>query len=184
MTSTTITTISNQSIDLLAPAPDAIDVLDIAHALALQCRFSGQVQDFYSVAQHSVMVSRLVPDEDALWGLLHDASEAYINDILAPLKRTFEMTGYRMVEARLMDAVLLHFGLAGHYCDVPRTVRLADKIALATECRDLRGCSDDAARALAGARPCPTHIEPVSWQEARRLFMDRYREITSWRRAR
>lgn len=183
MTSTTITTISNQRIDLLAPAPDAIDIVDIAHGLALQCRFAGHVQDFYSVAQHSVLVSSLVPPEDALWGLLHDASESYISDILAPLKKTFELTGYRMVEARLMNAVLVHFGMAGQYCDTPRTVRDADKIALATEFRDLRGCSDDAARALVGARPSAKHIEPVTWQEARRLFMDRYREITSWRRA-
>ena len=181
-TSTLFTTVSGQQVDILNPAPDAIHILDIAHGLALQCRFAGQIPEFYSVAQHSVMVSRLVPREDALWGLLHDASEAYISDLPAPLKATPRLTGYRMVEAGLMNAALKRFGLAGQYCDMPRSVRHADKIALATEFRDLRGYSDDAAQGETGSRPSAERLDPVDWQTARRLFMDRYREITSWRR--
>jgi 5'-deoxynucleotidase YfbR-like HD superfamily hydrolase len=183
MTSTTITTISNQSLDLLSPVPEFIHILDIAHGLALQCRFAGQIQEFYSVAQHSVLVSRLVPPEDAMWGLLHDASEAYINDLLGPVKKTPLLTGYRMIEARLMDAILVQFGLVGSHCNMPRTVRKADRIALATEFRDLHGYSADAAESATGARPCVTHIDPVDWQTARRMFMDRYHEIAAWRRS-
>jgi 5'-deoxynucleotidase YfbR-like HD superfamily hydrolase len=175
--------VSGLSIDLVDPAPDAIHILDIAHGLALQCRFAGQIQEFYSVAQHSVMVSRLVPREDALWGLLHDASEAYINDVPSLLKETKLLTGYRMVEARLMNAVLKQFGLAGQYCDVPRSVKQADDVALATEFRDLCGWPPEAAESETGARPSLEHILPVTWQNARRMFMDRYYEITSWRRA-
>ena len=180
MSSTTITTVSNQSLDLLAPVPDYIHILDIAHGLALQCRFAGQIQEFYSVAQHSIMVSRLVPPEDALWGLLHDASEAYICDIVTPVKQTPLMTGYRMIEAAIMNAVRIRFRVPG---DMPTSVKEADKIALATEFRDLRGYSDDAAQCAVGARAAAQRIDPVDWQTARRLFMDRFREITSWRRA-
>jgi 5'-deoxynucleotidase YfbR-like HD superfamily hydrolase len=182
-TSTIRRTVSGLSIDIVNPTPDAIHTLDIAHGLALQCRFAGQIQEFYSVAQHSVMVSRLVPREDALWGLLHDASEAYISDVPSPLKQTLFLTGYRMVEARLMNAVLKQFGLAGQYCDMPRGVKQADKVALATEFRDLCGWPADAAESETGARPSVHPLEPLDWQRARRLFMDRYREITSWRRA-
>src|ERR1039457_118422 len=71
----------------LDPNPEKILIDDIAHALAHQCRFGGHASRFYSVAEHSVHVSRLCPPEDALWGLLHDASEAYLVDLPRPLKQ-------------------------------------------------------------------------------------------------
>src|ERR1019366_9954250 len=70
----------------LDPDP-AVGISDIAHALANQCRFGGHSSAFYSVAQHSVRVSEICAAEDALWGLLHDASEAYLVDVPAPLKQ-------------------------------------------------------------------------------------------------
>ena len=70
-----------------APHPDDVDITDVAHALSNLCRFTGHVNRFYSVAEHSINVSLLVPPEDALQGLLHDAHEAYIGDCSSPLKR-------------------------------------------------------------------------------------------------
>lgn len=61
----------------VAPRPEDIDILDIAHALAMRCRYGGHAKQFYSVAQHSVLVARHVPAEDKLRALLHDALEAY-----------------------------------------------------------------------------------------------------------
>ena len=68
------------------PNPDDIRIEDIAHALSNQCRFAGHAREFYSVAEHSVHVSQLCLPEHALWGLLHDASEAYLVDLPRPLK--------------------------------------------------------------------------------------------------
>ncbi len=176
MNSIFVETVSGQSIDLLSPAPNHIHIIDVAHGLALECRWYNQIRELYSVAQHSVMVSMLVPPEHALWGLLHDASEAYIGDVARPLKQSPLLTGYRMIEAGLMRAVSIRFSLN---MEVPASVKVADKVALATEFRDLRGDSADVAYGKAGAMPVAQRIVPVSSETARRLFLNRYREITS-----
>ena len=117
------------------PRPEEIHVIDIAHSLANQCRYAGHCRTFYSVAQHSVLVSRIVPAEFALWGLLHDAAEAYLVDLPRPLKRHSILgTEYRIVENRLMEAVAVRFGLDPQE---PWCVHVADDRALMTEKRDL-----------------------------------------------
>ena len=73
-----------------------LDIRDIAHALSLQCRYAGHCIRFYSVAEHSVLVSRNVPEEHALVALLQDAPEAYLLDIPRPLKPS--LTGYAELE--------------------------------------------------------------------------------------
>ena len=85
----------------LDPNPEKILIADIAHALAHQCRFGGHASKFYSVAEHSVHVSKLCLPEHALWGLLHDASEAYLVDLPRPLKLLPEFAPYREAERRL-----------------------------------------------------------------------------------
>ena len=119
----------------LDPRPEEIHVIDIAHSLANQCRYAGHCKSFYSVAQHSVMVSRIVPPEHALWGLLHDAAEAYLVDLPRPVKR-YSLIGdqYRIVESALMRQVALRFKLSE---SEPDCVRHADDVALMTEKRDL-----------------------------------------------
>ena len=72
-----IITASGKRFYLRRPTPADIDAGDVAHALAHICRFNGHTREFYSVAQHSILVSRLLPDELKLAGLLHDAAEAY-----------------------------------------------------------------------------------------------------------
>lgn len=115
------------------PRPEEVDPVDICHALACVSRFTGHTREPYSVAQHSVMVSKLCDEEDRLWGLLHDASEAYIADVARPLKRESVMEGYRDMERRIMAAVCLRFGLP---LEQPLSVDRADMQALAVEARD------------------------------------------------
>src|ERR1700683_336889 len=98
-----IVTFSGRRFYVLDPRPSDVRIEDIAHSLSLQCRFNGHVKNFYSVAQHSVLVSERCDPADALYGLLHDASEAYIGDMSAPLKHTDEMTAFRDAERHVMN---------------------------------------------------------------------------------
>jgi len=120
------------------PRVQDVCIYDIGHALANTCRWSGHCVTHYSVAQHSVEVARYValrnPDNRraALAGLLHDASEAYINDIARPTKPL--LANYREIEAVLMGVINEKFGLQEcDYADVGR----ADTVLLHTEARDI-----------------------------------------------
>ncbi len=98
------------------PTANMVDIDDIARGLSNMCRYAGHVLKFYSVAEHSVLVSQAVEllggnRMEQLWGLLHDASEAYLVDIPSPIKHHPQMAFYREVEKRVMDAVCLRFEL-------------------------------------------------------------------------
>ena len=96
----------------LDPHPDEVCIEDIAHHLANQCRFAGACRAFYSVAQHSVLVSCAVPSEDQKWGLLHDAAEAYLQDLIRPIKAASALgEEYRKIEDLVLRAVCEQFGL-------------------------------------------------------------------------
>ena len=111
-------TFTGKKIDLINPTREMVDIEDIAHALSMICRYNGHCRDFYSVAEHSVMVEAMgsqillwresernsgrlsVPPrptseivQQSLALLLHDAAEAYIGDITTPLKRGLESVG-------------------------------------------------------------------------------------------
>jgi hypothetical protein len=118
--------------------PAHIRLDDIAHALSRLCRFGGHVREFYSVAQHSVLVGELVRlrapgDRTAYaWALMHDAAEAYLGDVVSPLKRY--LPSYADLELHVLRSVAGAFGLP---LTVPPVVKACDAIALALEARDL-----------------------------------------------
>lgn len=89
---------------------DQIDIYDIAHSLALNCRYNGHCSRFYSVAEHSVLMSYLVPEGLELEGLLHDSTEAYLSDIVRPFKRVMPM--YQDIENTLYTRIASKYGLA------------------------------------------------------------------------
>ena len=162
----------------LSPSQDEIDIADVAHSLSQQCRFLGHTDALYTVAQHSVLVSEMVPPEDALWGLLHDASEAYLCDLPAPIKRDPQMEFYRIVEEHLLACVARKFGLAP---EMPLSVKRADKILLATEFRDVTAVDDlDWIIAECGCEPAESlWITPWHPAVAKRRFLARFKELTA-----
>jgi hypothetical protein len=158
----------------LDPNPEKILVEDIAHALAHQCRFGGHASKFYSVAEHSVHVSQLCLPEHALWGLLHDASEAYLVDLPRPLKQLPEFAPYREAERRLQRAVAVRFGLPEKQ---PASVTEADDTMLGIEAHSLLGSM--AVEVIRDMRPPFEIADPLPPVEAERLFLSRFKELTA-----
>lgn len=158
------------------PLSGDIYIEDIAHSLALQCRFTGHCKYFYSVAQHSVLVSRHVPPDVAIWGLLHDASEAYLTDLSRPLKRASLLgSEYRLIEHRLMMAVCDRFALDPQE---PLSIKIADNRLLMTEKRDLMTAHGSLPKWTETELPLDERIIPWPWEKAEIEFLARFRELT------
>jgi len=154
----------------LDPVADDLHVADIAHSLSLQCRFNGHCRVFYSVAEHSVRVADILPAHLERWGLLHDATEAYVGDLPRPLKQQLPL--YRRSEDRLMEVVARRFGLAW---PMPEAVRHADNRLLATEARDLMAPPPEPWNL--GVEPLDGRIVPWPAAEAERRFLERFGEL-------
>lgn len=98
-------------ININNPTVDMICIDDVASALSKICRFGGHSNDFYSVAQHSVIVAKLAPGYLCREALLHDATEAYLGDVIKPLKNILG-AAYEDIEARFMDIICKKFDLS------------------------------------------------------------------------
>lgn len=156
------------------PRIDDVHIEDIAHGLAFQCRFNGQTRAFYSVAQHSLLVARLVPSRLRLAALLHDAAEAYLGDMVKPLKQCFP--AFSAMEAKVMAIIGKRFGV-DTFTDP--AIKRADLIALATEKRDLMPNSTEPWPSLRGLQPSPTRIVPMAPVEAKEAFLEMYRQLAA-----
>lgn len=172
-----ILTHSGHYFNFLQPDPATIQIEDIAQGLSKVCRFAGQSRAFYSVAQHSVLVSFLVEDlgdpDAALAGLLHDAAEAYIGDVTRPLKQL--LPDYRRIEKRIEASVFARFGLPA---DLPASVKHADLVMLATEQRDFMAPHDDPWYCIEGIKPLPFELSTLTPDHACERFMLRFEELT------
>lgn len=169
-----IETVSGRKFHFLDPQPDEIDIEDIAHALAMQCRYTGHTQKFYSVAEHCVLVSELANPEHRLCALLHDASEAYLTDVASPVKRF--LSNYRDMERVIMEAIAKKFGFEW---PEPRDVRAADKLALLVEARQLLPSGGREWDELKDYRLCETDIKLDCFPPAlaKRAFLDVFHEV-------
>lgn len=127
-----MTTHGGWRVNPLTMTADQVSIADIAHSLSRQCRFNGHVGHFYSVARHSVWVADRIHQQGhspllQLTGLLHDAAEAYLGDMIRPLKHGALGEGYLVVEARLEAEIAKRFGLTYPW---HRAVGLADNWVL------------------------------------------------------
>lgn len=163
--------------------PRAEDVLidDIAHALAQCARYAGHAPMFYSVAEHSIYVSRwvlecgLVIPRLRLFALLHDAAEAYLGDMTRPLKR--RMPQYREVEDRVMACVWDRFGFTATEIDrFTAPTKIADGALLATErCQFFK--DKHPIDWTPPGRPIDQYIACMPWEIARAAFLERFYEL-------
>lgn len=164
--------VSGELFSFTDPLQSNFTIEDIAHALSNVCRYSGHVKQFYSVAQHSVLVSRIVKPENALLGLMHDATEAFLSDIPSPLKRI--LPDYCLIEKYIENCILTKFGLP---TEMPPDIKKCDLIALATERKTLLvyrswGALDDIV-------PLDIEIVPLSPEDAKEEFLNRWYELTN-----
>ena len=153
-----------------------IDIEDIAHGLSQICRFTGQCEEFYSVAQHSVYVSLLVPKRYSLAGLLHDAAEAYCNDLSSPLKPYVK--AYVDIEEKLMQTIYKKFGVVYNE-DVKKEIKAADKQLCRTEQRDLLPYYKNNPERRTELLPVYNFkVKPVPPKEAKDRFLYSFQELT------
>lgn len=169
------TTYTGKNFNPITPTIDTINIQDIANALSNICRFGGHCNQFYSVAQHSVFVSTLCDDEDALIGLLHDASEAYIGDMVRPLKYTDAMTPFREVENHISDLIVKKFSLKSH---MTKSVKDADNLMVLSEANALFSPVPSWAESDKPLVDCDYTWSP---EEAKNSFLERYKDITTSR---
>jgi len=168
------------------PRPQDIRISDIAAHLSRICRFNGAIKDdidVYSVAQHSVLVERYFtifnPNSSTnarLAALLHDAAEAYLGDMIKPIKDSYAER--KAHEARVSRVIEQRFGLRPKSLDDPR-IKVQDYRAVLTEHRDLQVDTGEVDwgldHALAG--PWEETIIPVGTGEARDMFLERFAEL-------
>lgn len=156
----------------LNPQPDAMCIEDIAHSLSHTCRFVGMCREFYSVAQHSVLCSWIVPPEHAQWALQHENEESWYGDWASPMKFLPGFDGARAMAKQAQAVSMVKFGLPA---TEPAAVKAADMLLLVTEQRDLMPHSDSS---FPGITPLPYKIVPWSCRKAERVFLLRFAELT------
>lgn len=160
------------------PEKSDVTIEDIASALSNNCRFSGHLPRFYSIAQHLVNTSKIVPDNFAFTGLMHDTAEAFTNDLPTPLKWEFPI--FKELEGRIEAAMGKKFGFEFPY---PPEVKEADTIMLILEKFYVKG--DDSVWPAyeqwtkKKVAPYLHKVDLDSWQprRAKREFLERYYEL-------
>jgi len=174
-----IQTYTGKKIYPLRARVEDVDIRDIAHALALKCRFNGHCREFYSVAEHALRVSKLLAAQSpklALWGLMHDAAEAYLPDLGGPIKKAFHIhhvdettESFDAAEDRLLATIAEALGFARIDYEA---LREADLVLLVTEARDLLGTPPESWDLK--ERPLVAKIVPMTSAEAESAFLAQF----------
>jgi 5'-deoxynucleotidase YfbR-like HD superfamily hydrolase len=154
--------LSGRRLDLIDPSPLDVEIEDIAHGLARVARWNGQTvgEHAFSVAQHSLVVEEVMahvrPDLEPRWrlaGLLHDASEYVIGDMISPFKTALGLD-YRRFEERLENAIHIRFGLPAKVPPLIKAlIKAADHACAYFEATQLAGFTRDEALILFGPPP-------------------------------
>ena len=167
----TMTTFTGRHFDPMQIRTEDICIEDIAHALSLMCRGGGHLKYFYSVAQHSLNCAaeakaRGWSERLQLACLLHDASEAYLSDIIRPVKAN--LTGYLEIESRIMEKILEKFNLSDLTEEERRMWKQIDDEMLYYELKNLMSGEEDLAAPELCALP---DISERNWQSVETDFL-------------
>lgn len=151
---------------------EEIEIADIAHSLSMQCRFGGHTDRFYSVAEHSELVSRVIDPRFALEGLLHDGQEAYLSDVIRPIKRY--LTNYEKLEQDLWLAIVGRFDL-NDSSECHAAIKAADNAVLNAEKAQIMKPSPAPWNPDSVAEPADVAI--VGWMPpvAKGIFLNRFK---------
>lgn len=170
-------TASGQEINLFDPDPNKISIQDIAGSLSKICRFGGNVNHFYSVAQHSCLVAWLAGPKLSMAALMHDAAEAYCGDVIRPLKL---MLGYKYseIEEKMLRAIFTRFTID---YDLLHHVKAYDNYALELEEQALFNHSQLFKKTIAFQSSCYTSSKSLTWNwdhhYAKKAFLETFHEI-------
>lgn len=184
MNDTSIVTFTGKLFDFKHPTPEMVCIEDIAHSLACTNRYYGHTRVPYSVAEHCVRMSFMTVG-DPLVNLLHDAPEAYIDDVCRPQKKDL---GWRVLTGGIErflhystreDTILeiIYVGLGLKFQTHPDTKK-ADNIILATEIRDLMPPHEIYKEWIEGVESLPLAIVPWGWKRAEYEYLRRFEELT------
>jgi len=175
---TKIVTYTGKSFDLLNPTPNMVCIEDIAHALANICRYTGHVREFYSVAQHCVLMAKADLPGGPLQRLLHDAGEAYIGDITSPWKQCLIVHDFDVSvkewELKIQKIIGLALGIDLNHST---KVKEADNRMYFTEVRDLMPPSDEFRKWRGNLKPLEEKI--ICWYplKAEDMFLAMYNSL-------
>ena len=157
-----MTTYSGIRFNPLEPDPNLINMADIAHGLSLTCRFSGQCNKFYSVAEHSVRLALIVPKSMRSMALMHDAAEAYLTDVSKLVKNNLPC--YQEAEKKLLIVILDKYNVEPESMEIkPYEYQL-----LAQECRDL---GVNTTMWHLPLPPSPVRLDPWNPEFAEHIFL-------------
>lgn len=167
-----IMTASGNYYNFFEPEKYKFEIEAIAHSLSKLCRWTGNCREFFSIAQHSVMVSEIVPKEHALAGLLHDSIESVMGDCSTTLKSLLPL--YKELEYNAEKELFKQFGIP---FPMSKEIKKADLILLATERRDLMPhCGYW--EMLDGVKPLSKVIKPWTAAKSKKKFLERFMELT------
>lgn len=174
-----ICTFTGKQFFLLEPVIEDIDIRDIAHSLALQCRWTGHSKFHYSVGQHSYYCSLIVPKKDALYALLHDSAETYLSDISRPLKHHTQVgVAYMLQERLIQNAIKQRFDLPSKE---PKSIHIADNQMLYAERDQLmtgwQGWWNEDLEMHKNFGPANITIKPWSPAYAEKMFLKRFKKL-------
>jgi len=172
-----IATFTGKKFFLLEPRIEDIDIVDIAHALAHQCRWTGHCRFHYSVAQHCYYCSFIGPENEAFDRLMHDAAEAYIGDLNRPLKHYTEAgVAYRRQETIVQNAIAERFGFSKIE---PSSVKIADNAMLYAEKKQIVGYTFEEPQEEIHQYNFDTGIAIEQWSPkyAEEMFLKRFTEL-------